>query len=282
MRTRATADLDQLSDDRFFEEIAEGLCHVLKNATVNDEDARILADKDRFSGARILRAIAEEEASKFLILLDGVRCPRTTGGNLATHLRRFNDHLAKGIYAECCYWQPSTFGDLRKWIDDERKQYYLDGPNDVDWIFKNEIIQRREGFLYVDYVENDGKHSWVSPTRYDVLPTPFFYRTPPIVVQLIRALNDAGLATPQALAHIASKWRSIEITDDVPVSHLHDLNSETLKDIEDSGLLRKQPEDVYRMIVDRWPFPLHAFEFREIKVEKAKLREIQQRWSPDL
>ncbi len=134
MREKAIADLDQLPDDRFFEEVSNGLQHLAENVTSIESDAHRLTDQRRPRGARILRAVAEEEAAKYLILLDAARCPGGGKRLLAAHLCCFNQHLAKGLYTKCAYLQSATFGELRKYIDQERQQYYLDGPNDIDWI----------------------------------------------------------------------------------------------------------------------------------------------------
>jgi hypothetical protein len=57
-------------------------------------------------------------------------------------------------------------------VDRERKEFYLDGPNDVDWIFYNDILRTREETIYVDFVENDGQHVWHDPTVLDELRLP--------------------------------------------------------------------------------------------------------------
>src|SRR5438309_985887 len=163
MRIKAITDLDQLPDKGLFEEVADGLNHVADHTLTLDSQARVLFTEGKSRGARILRAIAKEEAAKYLILIDAVRCPRIPGSSLfPTHLRRFNDHLAKGIYAHVCNLRPGTLGELHSWIDQERKEYYLDGPNDVDWIFSNRLVREREESFYVDYTENDGLHLWIT------------------------------------------------------------------------------------------------------------------------
>jgi hypothetical protein len=78
MEPRAIGDLAQLFDDRFFKEVATGLKLVFENASAMEADALRLIDQKAWRGARVLRAIADEEASKYLILLDAVRCPRSS------------------------------------------------------------------------------------------------------------------------------------------------------------------------------------------------------------
>ena len=50
----------------------------------------------------------------------------------------FHDHLAKGIYARACDWSPvvGDLAEMKRKVEEERKEYHLDGPNDVDWILE--------------------------------------------------------------------------------------------------------------------------------------------------
>jgi AbiV family abortive infection protein len=163
MRARAIRDLVQLPDKYFFSEVSAGLEHVFHNAARIERDAILLAEQKRSRGSRILMGIAEEEMAKFLILLDAVRCPRVPPESFSQQLSRFNDHLAKGIYAEACNWRPGSLGQLAEYVDDSRQQYYLDGPTGADWIFRNRIIEQRERTIYVDYVDTDEGHCWTPP-----------------------------------------------------------------------------------------------------------------------
>ena len=123
MRARAIRDLAQLSDDDFFREVA-GLVLVFQNATHLEDDARLLAEKGRHHGRHVLVTISAEEAAKYLILLDAVVCPRQPAKRFADQLGRFNDHLAKGLYAEACSKRPATFGQLQSYLAHDRVEYY--------------------------------------------------------------------------------------------------------------------------------------------------------------
>lgn len=108
MRARAFADLSQLSDPDFFQEISEGLQLIARNVGAIDADSRTLVEADRGRGARILHAFAAEEAGKYLILLDAVRCPRVPPERFVAQLHKAN-HQASMISvrlesscARCC------------------------------------------------------------------------------------------------------------------------------------------------------------------------------------
>ncbi len=118
LRSKAITDLVGLSDDELFAELAAGLDRVAEDVLRLQCDAGHIAPIS--PSARILSTIAEEEAAKFLILIDAARCPRTRQRALAEHLPKFNQHLAKGIYAQASWWNTATFGELRGYVDRER------------------------------------------------------------------------------------------------------------------------------------------------------------------
>ena len=161
MRIRAIADLCKLPKRDRLDVISEGLLHIIENFEAIESSACILAQHDSKRGYIVLHLLAQEEAAKFLILLDAVRCPNKQSDKFSNQLKRFNDHLAKGIYSEYYATRPTIFSEVKNWITEECKQYYLDGPIGVEWIFRNDILQHREESIYVDYVEIDNKHRWL-------------------------------------------------------------------------------------------------------------------------
>lgn len=284
MKTRALKDLAQFSDDNLFEEIAQGLNLVVENAACIEADSVFLAEQGHARGCEILRIIAEEEAAKFLILLDAIRCDRSgNNNNFARQLGYFNDHLPKLMYAQCCSFRPATFGEMRNLIEQKRQEYYLDGPDGVEWIFPNWIIHEREKKMYVDYIESDGKHYWFSPKPFKFIEkgNTIFCRTPTDVLELVNALNKVGCTKPDALKVIAFKWRTVKMSDNFSIDRLRELNRETLEDLEKNGFLYGQPKKVYTTIVNYWLFPLYSLDLRVQKVDQSALRNIQKQWSPD-
>lgn len=284
MKTKAITDLAQISDNHLFKEIAQGLNLIIENARCIENDSIFLAEQGHARGCEILRRIAEEEASKSLILLDAIRCDRKGNStDFARQLKYFNDHLAKLIYADCCSFRPATFGEIRDLIEQMREKYYLDGPEGVEWIFPNAIIHKRERNMYVDYIESDCNHSWVSPKplMFVEKTNTIFCKTPPIILELITALDNAGCTKPDALKIIASKWRPIKMSDDFPSHKRRELNCETLEDLEKNGLLQEQPQEVYATIVNLWLFPLYSIDLKIKEVDQSSLRAIQEKWRPD-
>ncbi len=274
MRTRAIRDLAQLPDKVVFEELSTGLDLVFKNASRLDEDAQALWDEGRSQGSEILTAICAEEAAKFLILIDAIRCP---SDRLSSQLKRFYNHLAKGIYVECCEWRADSLGQLDSYVREELAEFYLDGPSDIDWIFRNRILSQREEQLYVDYIVTDDGQYWTEPRREELFPL----RLKPRVLALIGAMHAAGFATSKALETIAVIWRPVRMNDDFPWHELSDLNTKTV-DVISSLIGSPVPAEDYEQIIDLWPFPLYSLDLREIPVAKEDLRKRQRASSPDL
>jgi subtilisin family serine protease len=77
---------------------------------------------------------AEEEAAKFHILLDAVRCPRQPAEIFSRQLSYFNAHIAKGLYAN--YYKifaPADLPEIRRYMDSSR----------IDWIAGEDSAGRR-------------------------------------------------------------------------------------------------------------------------------------------
>ena len=169
---RAIRNLEQLSDIDLLETLSEGMPLIVDNATSLDEIAQRLYRDGEFRASEVRRGFAEEEAAKVLILIDYVRCSRKSGQRSQV-LDRFYGHIAKRIHAMACeYPRIASFGELSDLVERECRPWYLDGPNDIDWIFPNAVWEKRKRDLYVDYVQDvtDGAGAcfWIAPaTPYD-------------------------------------------------------------------------------------------------------------------
>ena len=285
---RAIADLVQLSDERFFGEISKGIGHVVEHAGSLDVLADRLVDIGEQRGAGIVRALAEEEAAKVLILVDAVRCPLSEAVNRSRTLSGFYDHLAKHIYAEACWWRSADFAEVMRAIDRERRPYYLDGPNDVDWIFSNSAATDRERSMYVDYVqditEGGGGYDWVSPITEDGKWR--YHQTTPMSLDVARALFHLGVTTPSGLSIVADVWRPFRPEPDTRFPELSRIMVETLDRVMENGLCTaSDPGPLLRTAIGHWPFPLWSLDLKPApepnppelrKVRKAYIREFME------
>lgn len=281
MRVRAIKDLSQLSDSAFFAEAAEGLSLVMANARRLYASAIMLAEGKHYHGARVLEALSEEEASKYLILMDAVRCPRRPGERFASQLARFNDHLAKGLYAQAYWMRPASLGQLQEYLNHHREEFYLDGPNDVDWLFRNEINRHREEALYVDYVAHEDGHTWFHPGIYADSSCEPFTHTEPIALQIAGLLHDIGFSTADTLTTVADLWRSEAMLPEMEWAQLRQLNYGTLARLDSDRMLKECNDSDYQQLIDRWQFPLYTLDLSLLRVDIESLREKQRLWIPD-
>ena len=269
----AVLDLAGLSDDRLFEEMADGIPLIVANAENLEKVARGLFDAREYQASEIMRGFAEEEAAKVLILLDAVRCPTGSRGAV---LKCFYKHLPKRIYAlTCTFPKISSFGELSGLVARERQPYYLDGPNDVDWIFANSITTERERTIYVDYVrdvtEALGDRGWSAPDGGGGHVGS--YRSPD-AVELARALCDAGVASKEGLAVVAETWRGLVPAEDMSRDELRERIAGTLTKLVEDGVAAPDEFSVGR-IFSSWSFPLWSFGLNDSSRSKTleELRE---------
>ena len=268
----AIKDLAQFPDSRLFEEVAEGISHIVENAVKLEEAASCLAENEHHRSGEVLSSLAKEEAAKVLVLVDVVRCPRKQTAAKSRTLGYFHDHLAKRVYAEVCSWRPVDYKEVTERAERECEKFHLEGPNEIDWIFPNSLSREREELIYVDYVKDittaDGAHFWNGP-----LPSDFYAGThlPPGSLEVSRALYRIGATTPDGLAVVADVWRQIIPHPQMTAMELVDVKNSMLERLNDRGLLRPVDSSVNEGL-GRWPFPLWPL---EIKISPNRLDDLR-------
>jgi hypothetical protein len=272
MRTKAAGSLANLRDADFFDSVANGLRLIGGNASRFSSAAKALAGGGHGRGSHALEIIASEEAAKYLILVDGVRCPRSPQERRARHLSRFYDQLAKGIYVETAGTRPASYAEILRFIDNLREEYYLDGPNGFDWIFSNDILRTREQALYVDYVESDGNADWWSPGGIHDDDRFGRWQVSSAAVQLVGAMMRIGFADAAVLSRIADVWRPLNWT---PESSYEDLKAAIVA-TEQRCHATEDTSACWGMLVSSWVFPLYHADLQKIPVKLANLKQEQE------
>lgn len=267
--------LANLPDPAFFDTVSRGLQLIMNNVEKIDDCAGALSGDSAGRGRSILWAVAAEEAAKYLILLDAVRCPRGRQEERTRQLKRFNRHLAKGIYAEVVEIRPADYAEVLAYIEMLRQAYYLDGPNDADWIFRNSIEAGREQALYVDYIKTDEGADWFDPTGYDAIAV-----NRPSVIDLIEAMHHTGFGTTQGISIVASVWRDLNLEPSTRIGPTWERIEETLNQMVQSGVANGASDRDAHLIWDCWTFPLWEADLDKVEVDRDQLRERQARWSP--
>ncbi|WP_156738572.1 hypothetical protein [Mycobacterium sp. E2699] len=273
MEPRALKCLINLPASERNEVIAEGLEMLGRYVERLVTDANWMQKDGRFESAAILDIFAGEQAASFAILVDLARA----GWSISTprineQIRRFNDHLSRGLYVEAYDGCPATLGEIERLLDMERRSHFLDGPSDVDWIFRNAIIDHREGPLYVDYVRHEDRCQWVTP-----LERNHSFRRIPKIVSLVLSLRSAGICNANALDYLVEIWRPIEIWD-------RNLHWQTVAKANREVLVRVfEPygriEQIHaQRILNDWIHPLNWLDMSMIKVSHAELQQERNDW----
>jgi hypothetical protein len=155
---------------------------------------------------KLVRNTAREEAGKFLLLLDHYRDPTATQAQRSAHFKRGGDHLAKLIYAQITDYSIASYDELRSAVECHRQAFFLDGPNDIDFIFSNDLIHDREAALYVDLIDNEGALEWEGGARDQ-------HRSPDIrdrTVRLVQAIHGGGLISRDGFRALAAAWTGFD------------------------------------------------------------------------
>lgn len=139
VQPRALASLLQKPVDQRLPIIAEGLALVVEHVGELRRSVSTLQGVGQLRAAAILDVVAGEEAVKALILLDLVRVGWADQVVASRQIRSFSSHLARGIYAEVSMMNPGSFRDVREMVARHRPSQYLDGPNDVDWVYRTRL-----------------------------------------------------------------------------------------------------------------------------------------------
>jgi hypothetical protein len=274
MRPRAIAKLAAQPVPALLERLAEGLALIAEHVAVLEDAVRNIETR---RAAAAVRVVSEEEAGKYLVLLDAARCAQAPIGTRSRQLKRANEHLAKGIYARAAEIRPATFGELQGYVRLLRRSHYLDGPSDVDWIFRNEIEARREEHLYVDFVETDDGDDWQSPHNWDE----DMAEPPSDASLLVASLHRAGLATVHGLEVVAEVWDGVAPDENTNWQDNRAITLATLEQLQAATNFAVDGTDIER-ISRSWTFPLWHVDLSRIDVDLNELRRRQEAWHPDL
>jgi len=228
-------------------------------------------DRRRGRAVAILQGHAEEEAAKALMLVDLVRCPSRRQQDRQRLASLVYDHLARMIYADSAKWRPANFAELRRYIDMERQQFYLDGPNDVDYVFMNGMMYQRESLLYADLVRWEDGLTWQPADG-----SPKTGRA----LDIARALYRTGALTRAGLEGIDEIWDPLDLHDKTHWQDVAALNQATLERLDRLGLIAADARDRDVGMILEWQFPLYPLDLSMIQTNVQTLTAARDRFSP--
>lgn len=284
MQPRRLGTIAQVPERDRFRVLAEGTELLAENVVTLEADATTLGASRRDRGAAVLRCFAEEEAAKVLILFDLARVGWKDHAAVSVCLSSFYSHLARGLYVKAYDGSPADLAEVRRYVDQLRQEYYLDGPMDVDWIFGNEVLASREERLYVDYIEDEhGERHWTGPAaRAASFDVPFsFPALASSAIRLVGAMRRIGLLTEQGLAATRGVWDGVILDDTMHWSDIQPLNVavvDKLAFLLGRAYATDEDRNALHYVVEHWIFPLTSLDLTIANVELADLKRERERW----
>lgn len=281
VKAKQLSRIAQLPGPERLEVMAEGI------GLISESVRAMLQERDTVwetapRGSLLLGTLAEEEAAKALILIDYVRPPQgTSPRELAAHIKRAYDHMARGVYVEYYHTRPASFGEVMEIVDRERVSLYLDGPEGFEWIFRNAIMQRREEAMYVDFVEVEGDLQWQSPD-FRVRLEEGMRPVPSRIGTLLLAMVDGGLLDAEGLRCLQDVWSSLDLRAETPWTECLRANRDF---INSAGRVGKEvPESLQAHVERGLLFPLTRLDTSERAVDRQTLvdarDEAVRNWNP--
>jgi hypothetical protein len=280
---RQITRLEQMPEPAKRRYISTGLAKIAENVrSLLSEVNRIQNTAARAS--TILTHIAAEEAGKGFILVDYMRPYREVTPEMRSrHLGNVYRHLARGIYERYYESRPDAFEEVQSIVTGYRVSHYLDGPNDVDWIFRNQIEERRESELYVDLISKEGGLEWYSPTdwwrRYAMLQDlrEFSVLKPP-VCNIFLVMQEIGLFSQKALDIMTKTWKDITIGKTTRWGSYVAVNEAFLRECDaERALPSRIASEAQDQIIDQFLYPLCGLDLGvvEVTVEELQARREQ-------
>lgn len=255
--------------------IAQGLELLVEHVHALEVSVSALAQEEALRGRPILEVVMGEEAAKVLILLDVVRGGWQDQVAARKRLRYFSSHFVRGVYQRVAAINPGTFREVRRYVKLLRPDLYLDGPNDADWVFRNEIESSRELAFYVDYIKHEDTYEWVTPNQERSLGDLHWHptdRPARISARLVVAMARTGLLSEGGLALTASQWSHVEITDETTYPEHREHIAAVLLELARAGLCDPSLEQAdLDYVAEHWPFPLNTLELEKIPVTSQEL-----------
>lgn len=265
MLPRRLDHLVTLSNAERFPILGEGLEKLGERVAHLAASIAALEDADDVLAAAALDVICTEEAAKVLILLDLARCMHPQKP-FAKGCRYFYSHLARGIYAHVHEGNPADFAEITRYVEALRPSHYLDGPNDADWIFRNEILRGRETALYVDYEESQaGEFEWSGGDAE-------FLRARGRLTELVLALRTAGVLTEAGARAAAKAWKGAKFDGSNRWEFARDRAQHVLTELACQEQQERSPElkKAWGFVMNKWTFPLIHLDLSldEISIEE--------------
>lgn len=272
MIPRRLDHLITLSNEERFPILGEGLERLGERVAHLSASISTLQEAGDVLAAAALDVICTEEAAKTLILLDLARCMHPQKP-FKMGCKYFYSHLARGIYAYVHEANPADFAEIEEYVAALRPSHYLDGPNDADWIFRNDILRGRETALYVDYEETQrGEFEWSGGDRDSLYVAGR-------LTELVLALRTSGVLTEVGARAAAKAWKNVTFNGSSRWEIARDRAKHVLWEVAVQKQEKPSAEQkrAWHIVMTKWTFPLIQLDLNLDKVSIEEMGSQQRR-----
>jgi hypothetical protein len=272
--------LEQMAEHSKREAVAFGLTKIAENINSLLTEAKHI-DNMAPRASTILTQIAAEEAGKGFLIVDYMRPYRSVSPEQRSHhLRSVYSHLARGIYVEYYLTRPDAFSEVESIINFYRASHYLDGPSDVDWIFRNEIEEKRERQLYVDLMSDEQGLSWYAPTDLwkRLAKVGSVHSFEPTICKLFLLMHQSGFFQEKALNVMAEIWKNVIIHSTTRWAQYMSVNHNFLRQCGMQGILSQTANnEALARVADEFLYPLCGLDLgrRNVPIDQLQQRRIR-------
>lgn len=238
--------------------LSKGLCAFAQNANWLLEDAKLLADAERYARAGFLVATADEEIAKSYIILDACRLDFALHeGPLRRLCHAFYDHIEKHAYNKVVRF--NHFHDMhhvREFFYIELRRWWPSGDIESgEPDMPHETYFARQANLYVDFSDYD--QAWLVPrpdTRgyaFERILGPDALSASQQALNRLLSTRDEGLYKPEVLSILNEIFKKHYVTERTPNDQLFRLYEMVAEKTENVfGIPRNKFKDLALM---QWP-----------------------------
>jgi AbiV family abortive infection protein len=123
MNPRRMHQIRNLPEAQRFQVMAEGLVMMHEHIEYLNQDFEVLCEQGRFRSAAILRAFADEEAAKVMILLDVARAGWGNHQRVEKLLKQaIYHHLSRGLYVRVYEGRPASMQEVREFVNPDARK----------------------------------------------------------------------------------------------------------------------------------------------------------------
>lgn len=267
MRPRRLGQILKEKPDARLSIIGEGLELLGRHIASLSASIETLQRSGDRAGIAALGVVCTEESAKVLILLDMAR-GIFSQQVVAISAKNFYGHLPRAIYAAVHEANSTAYGEIVRDVARHRESHYLDGPNEVDWVLRNDLQRHRDTALYVDYEEHEPeKFGWTGGDPETVYISQE-------ITHLVLSMKAVGILNEAGARATAAVWDKSSFDESTRWEYCREKALVVVSSVlaRDADVKQQLRTDI-RRIADKWTFPLTGLDLRLVERQQEEMQE---------